>query len=58
MGSENQSELTLGELEALASTFLAVLFTLMFARIASEHTKLFQLGTEFEVEFEQRARHT
>ena len=53
-----KSELTLGELEALAGTLLAVLLTLMFAGIASEHSELFELGTKFEVEFQQCARHT
>ena len=58
MGSENQSGLTLGELEALTSTLLTILLTLVSTRVAGEHAQLFEPGTEFDIELQQCTRHT
>jgi len=47
--------LTLRELESLAGALLPVLLALMLARIAREHTQLFQFPAQLRVELDQCA---
>lgn len=50
--SEDRKQLTLGELEPLTSTLLAILLALVFPRIASEEASLLQAGTKLTVELD------
>src|SRR3954451_15849045 len=50
---KNRSELTLGELEALAGALLPVLLSFFCACIACQQSERFQLSTQFRVEFNQ-----
>src|SRR3954453_6620554 len=52
---KNRSELTLGELEALAGALLPVLLSFFCACIACQQSERFQLSTQFRVEFNQGA---
>ena len=46
--------LALRELEALAGTFLPILLALVLARVAAQHSLLFQLGAQFGIELQER----
>src|SRR3954447_26130126 len=55
---KNRSELTLGELEALAGALLPVLLSFFRTCIARQQSEGFQLTTQFRVEFDQGASNT
>ena len=51
---EKLVELTFGELEVCASTFLAVLFALFFPGVATNKTGFLECRPQITVEFDQR----
>jgi hypothetical protein len=57
-GHNRGKKLALGELEALAGTFLSVLLALMFAGIARQKAGLLQRAAQFRIKSHQRTGDT
>ena len=52
--TKTKQTLTFGELESLASAFLAILLALVLARVAGQKTELLEPGSQLQIELAQR----